>query len=97
MVTKIKRIEPRKTGRQKEMKKTLAVVMAGGKGERLMPGVLKTHRVMAYPYHLENKIWDIIAYTDTKGIRREKMVNSIRDSAYWGWGPWIHTGMPTWT
>ena len=52
-------------------------------GKHLLPGILKTHRVMAYPYRRENKIRDIIAYTDTKGIRREKMVASIRDSAYW--------------
>ena len=52
-------------------------------GKDLLPDILKTHRVMAYPYRRENKIPDIIAYTDTKGIRREKMVDSIRDSAYW--------------
>jgi len=67
-------------------------------GKDLLPDILKTHRVMAYPYRRENKIPDIIAYTDTKGIRREKMVDSIRDSAYWrDVGTWIHTGMPTWT
>jgi glucose-1-phosphate adenylyltransferase len=38
---------------------------------------------MAYPYRRENKIQDTIAYTDAKGIRREKVVESIRDSGYW--------------
>ena len=52
-------------------------------GKHLLPGILKTHRVMAYPYRRENKIRDMIAYTDTKGMRREKMVESIRDSGYW--------------
>jgi len=52
-------------------------------GKDLLPGILKTHRVMAYPYRRENKIPDIITYTDTQGIRREKKVDSIRDSAYW--------------
>ena len=52
-------------------------------GKHLLPGILKTHRVMAYPYRRENKIMDMIAYTDSKGMRREKTVESIRDSGYW--------------
>lgn len=52
-------------------------------GKHLLPGILDTHRVMAYPYLRENKIRDIILYTDSKGMRREKTVESIRDSGYW--------------
>lgn len=52
-------------------------------GKHLLPGILDTHRVMAYPYRRENKIRDMISYTDSKGMRREKTVESIRDSGYW--------------
>jgi glucose-1-phosphate adenylyltransferase len=52
-------------------------------GKHLLPGILDTHRVMAYPYRRENKIRDMISYTTTKGMRRDKMVESIRDSGYW--------------
>ncbi|MBW1735460.1 MAG: glucose-1-phosphate adenylyltransferase [Deltaproteobacteria bacterium] len=52
-------------------------------GKHLLPAMLKAHRVMAYPYRRENRIPDIIAFTDSDGIRREKMVDSIRDSSYW--------------
>ncbi len=67
-------------------------------GKDLLPDILKTHRVMAYPYRRENKIPDIIAYTDTKGIRREKWLTASATRPIGVmWGPWIHTGMPTWT
>jgi glucose-1-phosphate adenylyltransferase len=36
---------------------------------------------MAYPYRRENKIEDVIYYTDEDGERREA-VKTIRDSAY---------------
>jgi len=38
---------------------------------------------MAYPYRRENKIRDIILYTDEEGILREKRVDHARDSSYW--------------
>jgi len=52
-------------------------------GKDILPDILQSHRVMAYPYRRENKIKDMIAYTDKKGLRQEKMVESIRDSSYW--------------
>ena len=52
-------------------------------GKHLLPDILNSHRVMAYPYRRENKIRDMISYTDSKGMRREKTVESIRDSDYW--------------
>lgn len=52
-------------------------------GKHFLPDILKSHRVMAYPYRRENRIKDVIAYTDKKGMRREKTVDSIRDSGYW--------------
>jgi hypothetical protein len=52
-------------------------------GKDILPDILKTHKVMAYPYRRENKISDVIFYTDEKGERREKVVDSLRDSEYW--------------
>jgi len=52
-------------------------------GKHILPSILDTHKVMAYPYRRENKIPDIIYYTDEQGIRREETVEAIRDSGYW--------------
>jgi glucose-1-phosphate adenylyltransferase len=52
-------------------------------GKDILPNILKSHKVMAYPYKRENKIEDIIFYTDEHGLRREKIVDSLRDSEYW--------------
>jgi glucose-1-phosphate adenylyltransferase len=52
-------------------------------GKDILPEILGSHRLMAYPYRRENKIRDIILYTDEEGILREKRVDHARDSAYW--------------
>ena len=52
-------------------------------GKDILPEILSTHKVMAYPYRRENKIADLIYYTDENGIRREKQVERLRDSGYW--------------
>ena len=52
-------------------------------GKHILPNILNSHRVMAYPYRRENKIRDIVIYTDKDGVRRERMVEAIRDSGYW--------------
>ncbi len=52
-------------------------------GKDILPGILDTHRVMAYPYRRENKIRDILLYTDEEGILRERRVEHARDSSYW--------------
>ena len=51
-------------------------------GKHILPSILETHRVMAYPYRRENKIEDVIYYTDEDGVRREA-VKTIRDAGYW--------------
>ena len=51
-------------------------------GKHILPSILETHRVMAYPYRRENKIEDVIFYTDEDGERRET-VETIRDAGYW--------------
>jgi len=52
-------------------------------GKDILPGILNTHRVMAYPFRRENKILDVISYVDKDGILRESPVLPIRDSGYW--------------
>ena len=52
-------------------------------GKDILPTILSTHKVMAYPYRRENKISDVIFYTDEDGERREKTVESLRDAGYW--------------
>jgi len=52
-------------------------------GKDILPDILHSHKVMAYPYRRENRIRDTITYTDKKGMRREKEVDCIRDSSYW--------------
>jgi glucose-1-phosphate adenylyltransferase len=52
-------------------------------GKDILPGILKTHRVMAYPYRRENKILDVVSYVDKDGVLRESPVLPVRDSGYW--------------
>jgi len=52
-------------------------------GKHILPNILDSHRVMAYPYRRENQIQDIIFYTGEDGIRRGKSVESLHDSGYW--------------
>ncbi|MDY6852395.1 MAG: sugar phosphate nucleotidyltransferase, partial [Thermodesulfobacteriota bacterium] len=52
-------------------------------GKDTLPSILKSHKVMAYPYRRENKIKDIVSYTDESGVRLEKAVEALRDSGYW--------------
>lgn len=52
-------------------------------GHDILPGLLGAYQVLAYPYRRENKIQDVIYYTDESGRRREKVVEALRDSGYW--------------
>jgi len=52
-------------------------------GKDILPEILDSHRLMAYPYRRENKIRDVILYTDEEGVLREKRVDHARDSSYW--------------
>lgn len=52
-------------------------------GKDILPTILDTHRVMAYPYRRENRIREIVSYVDEEGIFREKEVENTRDSGYW--------------
>jgi len=52
-------------------------------GKDIIPNILASHRVMAYPYRRENKIRDLLVYINKEGKLRKKDVESIRDSGYW--------------
>ncbi|MEW6263874.1 MAG: glucose-1-phosphate adenylyltransferase [Thermodesulfobacteriota bacterium] len=52
-------------------------------GKHILPNILDSHKVMAYPFRRENKIQDLIYYTDEQGVRRAKTVEALRDSGYW--------------
>jgi len=52
-------------------------------GKDILPEILDSHRLIAYPYRRENRIRDVILYTDEEGILREKRVDHARDSSYW--------------
>ena len=52
-------------------------------GKHILPSILESHRVMAYPYRRENSIRDVIIETDEGGVRREKTVDRVKDSGYW--------------
>lgn len=52
-------------------------------GKHILPGILNSHNVMAYPYRRENKIQDVTFFTDEDGSRRERVVKAVRDSGYW--------------
>ena len=52
-------------------------------GKDILPNILKTHKVMAYPYRRENKIKDVVFFTDEGGSRAEKPMEVTPDSGYW--------------
>jgi len=52
-------------------------------GRHILPGILERNRVVVYPFRRENRIKDVIILTDEDGVRRESVVEPMRDSAYW--------------
>jgi len=52
-------------------------------GRDILPAILKTHRVMAYPFRRENKILDVVVYVDEDGSLHESPLQPVRDSGYW--------------
>ncbi|MFO7737952.1 MAG: glucose-1-phosphate adenylyltransferase [Desulfatiglandaceae bacterium] len=51
-------------------------------GKHILPDILESHRVVAYPFRRENRIKDLILYIDEDGKRRES-IETTRDSGYW--------------
>jgi glucose-1-phosphate adenylyltransferase len=52
-------------------------------GKDILPSILKTHKVMAYPYRRENRIEELVFFTDEEGVRAERPVEVAPDSGYW--------------
>ncbi len=52
-------------------------------GKHIIPSLVETHKVMAYPYRRLNKIKDYIHMVDSDGVRRLRLVDGTRDSQYW--------------
>jgi glucose-1-phosphate adenylyltransferase len=52
-------------------------------GRDIIPYLLKSHRVYAYPYRQQNKIEDYVYVTLDNGERQLRLESHTRDSPYW--------------
>jgi glucose-1-phosphate adenylyltransferase len=52
-------------------------------GRDIIPGMLDSHRVYAYPYGQQNQIEDVIFVTLENGEREPRLQSRTRDSSYW--------------
>ncbi|MDR1922012.1 MAG: glucose-1-phosphate adenylyltransferase [Candidatus Adiutrix sp.] len=52
-------------------------------GKDILPSILKTHKIKAYPYRRENRIEDVVFFTDKGGSRAELPMEVTPDSGYW--------------
>jgi glucose-1-phosphate adenylyltransferase len=52
-------------------------------GGDIIPRLLETHRVYAYPYRKNNRIEDFVHVTGEDGVRKLRLDSRTRDSAYW--------------
>jgi glucose-1-phosphate adenylyltransferase len=52
-------------------------------GREIIPNLLHSHRIYAYPYRQQNKIDDYIYVTMPDGERQLRLEPHTRDSAYW--------------
>jgi glucose-1-phosphate adenylyltransferase len=52
-------------------------------GKDILPAILESHRVAAYPYRRENRIREIITSVDDESGYREELVENTRDAGYW--------------
>ena len=66
---------------------TLVEVLTSGNevdfGRDIIPNLLNSHRVYAYPYRQQNKIEDYIYMTMPDGERQLRLEPHTKDSAYW--------------
>ena len=67
--------------------KTLLEVLKSKKaddfGKDIIPNILDSHKVVAYPYSQKNHIKDFVYNTTKSGKRRLRLVPHARDSSYW--------------
>jgi glucose-1-phosphate adenylyltransferase len=52
-------------------------------GKHILPEILDTLNVMAYPFRKENKVRDVLMYVDQEGHLKESPLQVVRDSGYW--------------
>ena len=52
-------------------------------GKDILPSILKSHKIMAYPYRRENRLEEVVFFTDSEGSRAEVPVEVAPDSGYW--------------
>ncbi|MDR1045694.1 MAG: glucose-1-phosphate adenylyltransferase [Candidatus Adiutrix sp.] len=52
-------------------------------GKDILPSILDSHQVRAYPYRRENRIKDVVFFTDEGGSRAELPMEAAPDSGYW--------------
>ncbi|MFO7783008.1 MAG: glucose-1-phosphate adenylyltransferase [Thermodesulfobacteriota bacterium] len=52
-------------------------------GGDIIPKLVDSHRIYAYPYRKNNRIEDFVHVTDENGVRRLSLEARTRDSAYW--------------
>jgi glucose-1-phosphate adenylyltransferase len=52
-------------------------------GRDIIPRMIHSHRVFAYPYKTNNCIQDYIYTTEENGIRKRVLTQKTRDSTYW--------------
>ncbi|MDR0881814.1 MAG: glucose-1-phosphate adenylyltransferase [Candidatus Adiutrix sp.] len=52
-------------------------------GKDILPNILTSHKVMAYPYRRENRIEEVVFFTDEGGSRAELPMEVAPDSGYW--------------
>jgi len=52
-------------------------------GSDIIPGLLDTYKIYAYPYSRKNRIQDYVYKTKKSGELKLKLESRIRDSAYW--------------
>ena len=66
---------------------TLVEVLTSGNevdfGREIIPNLLNSHRIYAYPYRQQNKIEDYIYVTLPDGERQLRLEPHTRDSSYW--------------
>ena len=67
--------------------KTLLEILKSSKaddfGKDIIPNILDSHKVVAYPYNQKNHIKDFVYNTSKSGKRRLRLVPHARDSSYW--------------
>ena len=52
-------------------------------GKHILPAMLRSKKVVAYPYKRKNRIRDVVVQTNEEGVRGETIVEKARDSGYW--------------